>query len=1275
MKETVIQKVRISIDRGGTFTDCFACWEEKIVIIINDEWTLQTKVIKLLSQDKANYEDAPTEGIRRLLSDIYKVNLSRDEKINLDKIESIRMGTTVATNALLERQGERLGLITTSGFKDVLEIGTQARPNIFDLKCIKPSILYEKVIEVDERITIVKEGGIQTETGDKIVVEKEPELKIVEKKLKELLESGIKSVAICFVHSYLYDEHEQIVGQLAKRMGFENITLSSDTIKMIKYLPRTSSACVDGYLTPHIQNYIKSFSNKFEGEMENKLLFMQSDGGLSTLDKFSGLKAILSGPAGGVIGYSKTSYNNNLKLPIIGFDMGGTSTDVSRFDGNLEHVFESNTGGVIIQSPQLEISTVAAGGGSKLVYQRGLFQVGPSSVGASPGPVCYRKGGALAVTDANLLLGRLIPELFPKIFGPKEDEALDYNSTYKAFEKVQLQINNEDKVELSVEDIAYGFIKVANEAMARPIRGLTENKGWDTSKHILCCFGGAGGQHACSIANLLGIKMVLIHKYSSILSAYGLSLAEIVYEQQQPTSYPLIEENFNILNQIIQQLKEKVKDEFNSKGINEDRVEFKVYFNLRYDNTDCSLMILMNDKNISGFEQQFNQSHLQQFGFLLKDKKIIVDDIRVSGIGKNEITISKDQELTVYEEIENCSAKESNIKEKFVKKVYFENGWLDTKVYLLNDLNKGDVVVGPALIVEPNSANLIEPNWLALISKDHIIIKKINNDNNNTGITNTMDQTIEIKADPIKLSIFSNRFMAIAEQMGRTLQKTSVSTNIKERLDFSCALFGPEGGLIANAPHIPVHLGSLSFAVKWQIEHYNELSKKDINLRLKPGDVIVTNHPVAGGSHLPDITVITPVFYKDQIVFFVANRAHHADIGGILPGSMPPNSKYLSEEGASILSLKLVEDNVFQYDKIRDVLVNQPKLNHLNSSGTRCWEDNLSDLKAQVAANNIGIQLVNQLINDNSLNVVLSYMKFIRQNANSAVRSLLKKFIKEGEENRILQSEDFMDDGSRIKLKIIINKDGSAEFNFDGTTEQVYNNFNAPKAVTHSAILYCLRCLIDEAIPLNSGCLEPISIIIPDQCLLNPSPEAAVVGGNVTTSQRVCDTIFKAFNAAAASQGCCNNLTFGDATFGYYETIAGGSGAGPSWNGQSGVHVHMTNTRITDVEILEKRYPVILREFGIREGSGGLGQFNGGNGVKREVEFLKSMDVNILSERRARSPYGLNGGLSAQPGQNLLIKKNGLKLNIGGKASVKVEKGDRVIILTPGGGGFGTPDI
>ncbi len=1285
MPET--QLFRFSIDRGGTFTDIYAEVPEEPGY----------RVMKLLSEDPDHYEDAPREGIRRILEACLKRPiLPRD--IDAQPIEWIRMGTTVATNALLERTGARCALLITQGFRDLLQIGNQNRPRIFDLEIRKPELLYERVIEIQERIRIVPQNALSSKhsmnqeptnesislvqgvTGETVEILQKPNLEAIRQELQALLDTGIRSIAVVCLHAYAYPEHEQQIGQLAETMGFTQISLSSEVMPRVKIVGRGDTTAVDAYLAPHIRRYIETFRSGFsDGLQKTNLLFMRSDGGLAQANHFTGSKAILSGPAGGVVGYAMTAFHEQTQQPVIGFDMGGTSTDVSRYDGHYSLVHETETAGVRIQAPQLDIITVAAGGGSRLFFRNGMFVAGPESAGAHPGPVCYRKNGYLAVTDANLLLGRLLPEFFPKIFGMSGDQPLDYEATRHAFEILQQEINRwqkeQNEPEMSVEEIAYGFLQVANEVMVRPMREISVMRGYDIKTHVLACFGGAGGQHACAIARSLGITKIHIHRFAGILSAYGMGLADVTHEQQEPASGVYQQETHPLFQKRLDHLAQQASQVLAGQGFVEEQIQVLRYLNLRYRGTDTALMIL--EPPQGDYAAEFRIQYRREFGFELANREILVDDVRVRAIGRSSrlkaITIPSKAESTPPVAETSC---------------YFAGGWQTVPVFELSELGAGETIVGPAILLHDTSTIVIEPECTAQI-------------------TPTGDVEIDVKVldasafkthvDPIQLAIFSNLFMSIAEQMGRTLQRTAISTNIKERQDFSCAIFDQTGGLVANAPHQPVHLGAMSEAVRQQVRMHGE--------QLQEGDVLVTNHPISGGSHLPDITVITPVMQDGKPIFFVANRGHHADIGGISPGSMPPFSRTLEEEGACIETFKLVKNGVFQEEGIIELLQAPSRLPRQTGqapiSGTRTLADNLSDLKAQVASNQRGIDLFREMIETYSLEVVQAYMGHIQNHAEAAVRTMLTDLAKTWSApsdqsvsvgsasvgsvsvgsasvepalvgSVSVESKDYLDDGSPIALKLTIDPEtGEASFDFSNTGYEIWGNCNAPRAVTHSAILYALRCLIQQEIPLNQGCLNPIQILIEEGSLLAPSAKAAVVGGNVLTSQRVVDVILKAFGAAAASQGCMNNLTFGNANFGYYETIGGGAGAGPHWHGQSGVHTHMTNTRITDPEILERRYPVLLREFSMRPNSGGSGRFCGGNGLIREIEFLEPLNVAILSERRVYSPYGLQGGQSGKQGRNVLIRTTGQVLNLGGKNEIQAHPGDRIRIETPGGGGFG----
>ncbi|CAH2097807.1 unnamed protein product [Euphydryas editha] len=1254
---------QFAIDRGGTFTDVFArCPNGKV------------RVMKLLSVDPQNYDDAPREAIRRILQEETGNALDKNGKVNSSLIESIRMGTTVATNALLERKGAKMALVINKGFKDLLYIGNQARPNIFQLNIKRPGVLYTEVIEVDCRVIPALEDRCQIDksklnwkevygtTGQKMLIVKDVDEEAVRKDLAAIRGKGIDSIAVVLAHSYTYREHELQIGRIAQELGFNQISLSHSVTSMVRVTSRGYTACADAYLTPHIREYVKGFAEGFTDGLKNSnVLFMQSDGGLTPMNMFNGSRAILSGPAGGVVGYALTSYQKETDLPVIGFDMGGTSTDVSRYAGSLEHVHEATTAGVTIQAPQLDINTVAAGGGSMLMFRSGLFVAGPESAGAQPGPACYRKGGPLTVTDANLLLGRLLPEYFPKIFGPNENEPLDKEATVTAFSKLTDEINSflkqDGAKEMTMEEVAMGFLNVANEAMCRPIRALTTARGYDARSHALACFGGAGAQHACAVARQLGVPAVLVHKYAGecILSAYGMALADVVQEAQEPCALVYCPNNFQQLDMQLDKLAAVCRDKLRAQGFTDSQIVVEPYLHLRYAGTDCALMVAPSNKvsqamKHGDFYAAFVNRYKNEFGFTLSGRDVLVDDVRVRGIGKSAIA----------EEKALPSGKGVKPSVEKTVKVYFEGGYQDTAIYLLEKLLPDQEIPGPAIIMDSLSTILVEPGSRADITKFGDIRITI-------GAGQSKVVTAELES--VQLSIFSHRFMSIAEQMGRVLQRTSISVNIKERLDFSCALFGPDGGLVSNAPHIPVHLGAMQETVQYQMKVRGD--------SIKPGDVLLANHPKAGGSHLPDLTVITPVFHKStkRPIFFVASRGHHADIGGLTPGSMPPHSTSLEQEGAAFRSMLLVDGGKFNEEELTEELMKPSK--YPGCSGTRNLADNLSDLKAQVAANQRGIQLVSELIEEYSLEVVQAYMSHIQKNAELAVRDMLKEIARNAiakTGSAVLKATEYMDNGTPIVLTVTLDKDrGSAVCDFTGTGVEVWGNLNAPRAITLSALIYCLRCMVGHDVPLNQGCLNPVRVVIPTGSLLDPSERAAVVGGNVLTSQRIVDVVLKAFQVCAASQGCMNNLTLGEESWGYYETVAGGSGAGPGWHGSGGVHTHMTNTRITDVEIVETRYPLLVWSFSLRAGSGGRGQWNGGDGVTRELVFRRTVQLSVLTERRAFQPYGMNGGEPGARGLNLLQRTDGRLINLGGKSSVEAYPGDKYIMNSPGGGGYGRP--
>jgi 5-oxoprolinase (ATP-hydrolysing) len=1269
-------KVSIAIDRGGTFTD---------VIYKADNIE---KTFKLLSVDPDNYEDSNIEGIRRVLEEITGNSISRGELLDTSPISSIRLGTTVATNALLERKGERCALITTRGFKDLLHIADQSRPELFALNIVKPSVLHECVVEADERVTMpaftVDPTGYDAkdlvdakkyvlgETNEVFEIVKPLDEAKLERDLIQLKQTAkIESIAIVFVHGFNFQKHEKLAGEIARKVGFKNVSLSHEILPVLKMVPRGQSTVVDAYLTPIVKDYVAKLLKGLRPDFDKftRIEFMQSDGGLCNWKNFSGLKSLLSGPAGGVVGEAKTCYD---KMPIIGFDMGGTSTDVSRYDGQYEFSFENVIAGIKLAAPQLDINTVAAGGGSILTYKNGVFAVGPESASAHPGPACYRKGGPLTITDANLFTGRILPEFFPKIFGPNEDLPLDIEITRKKFQELCDIINRENpEVSKTPEEIALGFLKVANFQMAKPIRELTDAKGHDIRRHALASFGGAGGQHATSIARVLKISKVLIHKHSSILSAYGISLADLVNEEQEPVHSVYSQSARDKLIVKAERLIANSQESLMAQGASESSIKPKLFFNMGYKGSDTRIMIPQPDDD--DFLSVFYSTHEREFAFNDSEKDVLISDIRVRSEGNAEIDIQQET-LPFDESFETFAVGTS--KSKTTTKIVFEEGSLDSQVYVLGELEVGSIVTGPALILDATQTILITPDCKATIHPRHVVL--------DVEVSSIREAVSTEYVDPIQLAIFANRFMSIADEMSRTLQKISVSANIKERMDYSCALFDSEGNLCANAPNVPVHLGSMSSAIKYQLEHW----KTD----LKEGDILCTNSPSVGGTHLPDITIISPVFHEGVIQFVVASRAHHSEIGGSAPGSSSSYAREIYEEGVNIETWKIVCDGKLDYEGLIYHFTEVPR--NYGVSGTRNIDDNISDLKAQIASNQRGINLLKELFNEYGSETVLFYMKNVKKSAAVAVEKFLRNFAIKNKDRLPLVAEDYMDEGTKICVKIDISPaTGSIVIDFTGTSLESYSNLNSPKSVTFSAVIYVLRCLVDMDIPLNQGCLDPVEIIIPENTLINPSPYAAVCAGNGMTSQRITDCLFKAFGVTSATGGCMNGLNFGTGGensqgemikgFGYTETIGQGNCAGIiekngeryGFHGFSGTQTNMTNTKITDPEVLELRYPCFLIQYTVRENSGGKGKFHGGNGLIREIQFNSPVHLSLVTQRRVFAPWGIYGGENGQKGENYLGRNRGNGIiqwiQLPSLAEIEMRKGDILKVLTPGGGGFG----
>jgi len=1220
------------IDRGGTFTD---------IVARSPDGKLITH--KLLSEDPSHYEDAAMHGIRHILG------LPENAPFPSEEVEAIKMGTTVGTNALLERKGERTVLVISRGFGDALRIGYQNRPDIFAQKIELPDQLYERVIEVSGRYRVDGEEFAPLD------------LESAKKELEEAFKAGIRSAAIVLMHAYRYPEHELKLGRLAKEIGFTQVSLSHQASPLIKFVSRGETAVVDAYLSPVLRRYVdmveKSLQEKgreaerkshkspeSEQEVNNspknspKLMFMQSSGGLIDSGAFQGKDCILSGPAGGIVGAVATSEMAGAKK-IITFDMGGTSTDVAQYSGEYERSLETEVAGVRLRSPMMRIHTVAAGGGSILHYEGGRFRVGPDSAGSDPGPACYRKGGPLTVTDCNLMLGKLQPGFFPKIFGTGADQPLDSEIVRRKFEELaeMASVNgNIPNPVLTPEQAAEGFLSVAVENMANAIKKISVQRGYNVKEYTLCCFGGAGAQHACRVADALGIKSIFIHPYAGVLSAYGMGLADQRLIKEQYIGAELSERQVNELKSVFAGLEAEGRLSMLEQGVHENCINVLYRAHMRYVGSDTQLAVDFAD-SVESLRSGFEEAHKKRFGFIMEGKPIVIESVSVETVGVTERVSDPLFELDKNQAISPAARVQ----------MYSYGEFLSTPVFSIETLRPGACIKGPAILTEKNTTIIIEPGWQGEITaRNHLMLSR--------RVPLPARTAIGTEVDPVMLEIFNNRFMSIAEQMGYTLQNTAHSVNIKERLDFSCAIFDGKGNLIANAPHIPVHLGSMGECVKYLIRAHSG--------DMHAGDVYLINSPYHGGTHLPDITIVTPISgISGEILFYLASRGHHADVGGVTPGSMPPESKSIEEEGVLSEGMKIVEQGRFLEDQLRAWL----------GSGkypARNPDQNVADIRAQVAANEKGLQELKRMVEEFSLETVEAYMGHVQDNAEEAVRRVIDR-LENGEFTYLL------DDGNAIKVKVTIDrKNRCAKIDFTGTSLQLSSNFNAPASVCLAAVLYAFRTLVKSDIPLNSGCLRPLEIIIPEGTMLRPEPPAAVVAGNVETSQYIVDALFGALGSLAASQGTMNNFTFGNADFQYYETICGGAGAGPGFSGTDAVHTHMTNSRITDPEVLESRFPVLLEEFSIRQGSGGDGEFRGGDGVVRRFRFLKDMDAAILSSHRIFPPFGLKGGMPGKCGKNVLILREGRVVEVGGRAELKLKSGDVFVIETPGGGGYGRPE-
>ena len=1187
------------IDRGGTFTDVVARAPDGRV-----------KTAKLLSEGP-RYRDAALQGIREVLG------VEAGEAIPAARIDAVKMGTTVATNALLERKGERCALVITRGFGDALRIGYQNRPQLFAHHIVLPELLYERVIEIDERVTAAGEVLTPVDRDG------------ARRALEEAHAAGLRAAAIIFMHGYRYPAHESAVAEIAREVGFTQLSVSHEVSPLMKLVGRGDTTVVDAYLTPLLRRYIDGVAEELAGA---RLMFMQSNGGLADAQRFRGKDAILSGPAGGIVGAARTSAAAGF-AKIIGFDMGGTSTDVSHFDGTFERAYETEVAGVRLRAPMMAIHTVAAGGGSILNFDGARYRVGPRSAGAEPGPACYRRGGPLTVTDANLCVGKLDARFFPEVFGAAGDEPLDGAVVRAKFEELAAEIGAATGVVPAPEQVADGFLAVAVDNMANAIKKISIQRGHDVSEYTLCCFGGAGGQHACRVADALGMTTVFVHPHAGVLSAYGMGLADVAAMRERTVEATLDEAALTALEDTLDELAAVAAAELRTQGVAEDALRIERRAHVRYAGTDAPLVVPFG--TLEEMRAGFEEAHRARFGFIAPDKALIVEAASVEAIGAADTgagpaAVPGDGEPAVLART----------------RFHSEGAHHEAGVVARASMGPGRIVAGPAIIVEPHGTNVVEAGWQAeQTARGDLVLTRI--------AARPMRRALGTEADPVMLEIFNNLFMSIAEQMGVTLEHTAHSVNIKERRDFSCALFDPEGRLIANAPHMPVHLGSMGESVKTII--------RERRADMGPGDVYMLNAPYNGGTHLPDVTVIRPEFAPTgEVLFYVGARGHHADIGGITPGSMPPASRSVEEEGVLIDTFKLVEGGRFDEAGAAALLGAGPW-------PARNPAQNIADLKAQVAACESGVQELRRMVAHFGLDVVRAYMRHVQDNAAQSVRAALDR-LSDGTCTYPL------DDGSAIHARIALDRGrGRATIDFTGTSAQHPGNFNAPRAVTRAAVLYVFRTLVDD-IPLNEGCLEPLDIVIPTGSMLDPAYPAAVVAGNVETSQAITDALFGALGIIAGAQGTMNNFTFGNPRWQYYETIAGGSGAGPGFDGAPAVHTHMTNSRLTDPEVLEWRFPVLLESFAIRRGSGGTGRFRGGDGALRRIRFLEPMTAAILSSHRVVPPPGAGGGRPGEVGRNWIERADGTLEELAGTAEVEMDVGDVFVIATPGGGGYGTPE-
>ncbi len=1195
------------IDRGGTFTDVVARTPDGEILSH-----------KLLSENPGAYRDAAVQGIRDLMG------IEKSDRIPTERISAVKMGTTVATNALLERKGDRVILITNEGFADALRIGYQTRPELFNRHIVKPEMLFEQVHAVRGRITA---DGREQQALDEDAVREA---------LNRAREAGIDAVAIVFMHNFRYPEHERRAAAMARNMGFTQVSPSHETSGLIKFIGRGDTTVVDAYLSPILGRYVQQVASELDlDNTDARLMFMMSSGGLTDASLFKGKDAILSGPAGGVVGMIETSALAGYER-VVGFDMGGTSTDVSHYAGELERTFETEVAGVRMRAPMMQIHTIAAGGGSVLSYDGARFRVGPESAGANPGPRCYRRQGPLAVTDANLMVGKLLPRHFPCIFGPDQDEPLDAESVHAGFQELAERVGDGR----SPEQVAEGFLRIAVDNMANAIKKISTQRGYDVTRYALNCFGGAGGQHACLVADALGIETVLLHPLAGVLSAYGMGLADIRANRQMAVEEPFEADVVERLARRFESIESESTAEVEGQGVAPSLVDTRRRLHLRYAGTDTALMIAHGSH--AEILQRFEEHHRAQFGFVSPDKPIVIEAIEVESIGGGASADEprfdvRDADAPVHERT----------------RLFSGGRFHDAPVVLRDAMQPGHRVAGPAVIIESIGTIVVEPGWTARMNaRKHVVL------NRHQKLERA--QSVGTRADPVMLEIFNNLFMSIAEQMGVTLQATADSVNIKERLDFSCAVFNAEGALVANAPHLPVHLGSMDKSVESVIRHRQG--------KFAAGDVFVINAPYDGGTHLPDITVVTPVFDRggETLLFFVASRGHHADIGGLTPGSASPDATQVDQEGVLIECFQMTDSGHFREQALWELLTG-------GRYPARNPKQNVADLKAQAAANEKGVQQLYAMVEQFGLDVVYAYMGHVRENAAEAVRGAIDA----------LTDSSFtldMDGGRRIQVAIRCDRENRrATVDFTGTSLQQPDNFNAPRPVTNAAVLYSFRTIVDDDIPMNAGCLEPIDIVLPDGTMLSPQYPAAVVAGNTEVSQAVTNALLGALGVNAAAQGTMNNFIWGNDRYQNYETVCGGAGAGIDNQGQGfpgadAVQCHMTNTKLTDPEVLETRFPVLLERFEIRRGSGGAGRFRGGDGATRILRFDTPMEINLITGHREVPPFGLAGGEPGACGINELRRADGSVKRLEGRDRVFLEAGDAIVMHTPGGGGFGQPE-